>query len=192
MKAKFVLAQLKEKLQKSEATSIAQEQKNAWLQVLLELDGKVLRGQRAKDGEFDWNKMATEIEDIQLKILGKEKPANFSQIEETQPTKQEEQEPERSSLEERQEEQQIVENVENKEDLKIGSKEMAAIQLLKQGAKFELVQEIVGPEIDLKKLEQNFMKGNEDSDDDRGMLLNLSMDVLARSRSIKEDDKFFK
>ena len=67
------------------------------------------------------------------------------------------------------------------------------MDLLKNGAQFDLVQDILGSEISLELIQKQYMMNLDDEEEqiDESKLLPISVDMLARSKSIRKNDKFF-
>ena len=74
----------------------------------------------------------------------------------------------------------------------LSAKEKAAVQLLIGGADPELVQELLGEDVDLVPILIHFLKESDLDECKEGSdVLQVCLDVLKRSEDIKNDEEFF-
>lgn len=74
----------------------------------------------------------------------------------------------------------------------LGKQEKAAVQLLMGGADPELVQELLGHDVDLLPIQIQYLKEvDPDQCEDKADLLQVCLDVLKKSEDIKKDQDFF-
>lgn len=75
------------------------------------------------------------------------------------------------------------------QDNQLSCKELTALKALLDGSKFEDVQDLIGPEVDLKQLEKDYLFNSDPTHEDGGEMFGLSLHLPKTSQSMRSDSR---